>query len=160
MQQPSAHRPNSATWDYGLGQPVTVATAAYPGRRFPARIVYVGDVIDVERRTVRARVEVNNPGGSLKPGMFATALIDIGGGNRIIVVPRDAVQEVEGRQIVWVPGARPGEFRMQPVELGASVDDQRVQIRSGLTEGQQIVVAGAFTLKAELSRAEFGGHGH
>ncbi len=143
-----------------LGQPVTVTTAAYPGRRFPARIVYVGDVIDVERRTVRARVEVNNPGGSLKPGMFTTALIDIGGGNRIIVVPRDAVQEVEGRQIVWVPGARPGEFRMQPVELGASVDDQRVQIRSGLTEGQQIVVAGAFTLKAEHSRAEFGGHGH
>ena len=142
------------------GQPVLVRTAAYPGRAYSGRIVYVADVLDPERRTVRARVEVENPDRSLKPGMFATAEIEVGSGEPVVVVPREAVQEVEGQQVVWVPGDAPGEFRTQPVEVGEALEDGRVRILAGLAAGDRVVTAGAFTLKAELSKGEFGGHGH
>jgi len=75
-------------------------------------------------------------------------------------IPREAVQEVESRQVVWVPGDAPGEFRTQPVEVGEALEDGRVRILAGLATGDRVVIAGAFTLKAELSKGEFGGHGH
>ena len=144
------------------GQSANVTTAAYPNRVFPGKIVYVGDILDPEKRTVRARVEVPNEGGLLKPGMFARAEIATatGTGSRVPVVPRGAVQEVEGQTVVWVPGIRPGEFRIRPVQVGAAVDSSRVMILSGLEPGERVVLAGAFTLKSELSKGEFGGHGH
>ena len=142
------------------GQAVQVTSPAYPGRTYSGRIVYLADVLDPERRTVRARVEVENPDRSLKPGMFATAQIEVGGGEPVVVVPREAVQEVEGQQVVWVPGDGPGEFLAQPVEVGLGTEDGRVRILSGLAAGARVVIAGAFTLKAELSKSEFGGHGH
>jgi cobalt-zinc-cadmium efflux system membrane fusion protein len=142
------------------GQAAVVSTAAYPGRTFAGRIVYVADVLDPERRTVRARVEVENADRSLKPGMFATAEIEVGSGEPVVVVPREAVQDVEGRKVVWVPGDIPGQFRATPVDVGTAMEDGRVRILSGLAVGKPVVVAGAFTLKAELSKSEFGGHGH
>lgn len=144
------------------GQAVAVSTAAYPGRTFPGTIVYVGDILDPESRTVRARVEIPNPDGALKPGMFARAVIQIptGDGAAVVAVPRGAVQNVEGRTVVWVPGVELGEFRTQPVEVGDGLDGGRVAILSGLEPGDRIVTEGAFTLKAELSKSEFGGHGH
>lgn len=143
-----------------VGQPVTVTTSAYPDRTFDGRIVYMGDILDPARRTVRARVEVDNPGGVLKPGMFATASIRVAGGTTVVAVPRGAVQNVEGRQVVWVPGDEPGRFTARPVDVGQSLDGGRVEIISGLVPGELIVTEGAFTLKAQLSRGEFGGHGH
>lgn len=143
-----------------VGQPVTVRTTAYPDRAFDARIVYLGDILDLERRTVRARVEVANPAGALKPGMFATAAISVGDGAAVVVVPREAVQLVEGRQVVWVPGDEAGAFTARPVTVGEALDGDRIEILSGLQPGERLVTSGAFTLKAELSKSEFGGHEH
>lgn len=143
------------------GQPVTVTTAAYPDRTFDGQIVYVGDILDPETRTVRARVEVDNPDGALKPGMFATASIRVEGSADVLVVPRSAVQTLdEGGQVLWVPGDERGEFRARTVETGALIEGDRIEIHSGVAAGDSIVVEGAFTLKAELSRGEFGGHDH
>ena len=142
------------------GQEASVAVAAYPGRTFPGRIVYLGDVLNPSTRTVRARVEVENPGRVLKPGMFATATIRTAVGAEVPTVPRDAVQEVDGRTVVWVPGGRPGEFRMRPVTVGEPLGDGTVVIRSGLQPGERVVIAGAFTLRSELSKGEIGEHGH
>lgn len=144
-----------------VGQSVAVTTTAYPGRTFPGRIVYIGDVLDAAKRTVRARVEIPNPNGALKPGMFATATIQVGGGGpALAVVPQDALQEFEGRRVVFVPGDRPGEFRPIPVEVGETIDGNRVIILSGLAPGSRIVTAGAFALRSELSKGEIGEHGH
>lgn len=143
-----------------LNQPVTVTTTAYPDRNFDGRIVYIGDILDPARRTVRARVEVDNPAGVLKPGMFARASIRVAGASTVVVVPRGAVQDVEGRQVVWVPGDEPGHFTVRPVEVGQTLGGGRVEILSGLQPGDRIVTAGAFTLKAQLAKGEFGGHGH
>lgn len=141
-------------------QPVTVTTAAWPGRTFTGRVVYIADVLDAASRTVRARVEVDNALRMLKPGMFASAAIELAGDVPVVAVPREAVQEVDGRQVVWVPGASPGRFVARTVQVGASTSDGRIRIIAGLAAGDSLVVVGAFTLKAELSKSEFGGHGH
>lgn len=142
------------------GQPVSVTVTAYPDREFPARIVYVGDVLNPEKRTAQARVEIPNPEGVLKPGMFATASIRTGSGGAVAVVPQEAIQEFEGRTVVFVPGDEAGEFRASPVELGETLDGNRVVIRSGIAPGGRIVVAGAFALRSELAKGEIGEHGH
>lgn len=144
-----------------VGQSVVVTTAAYADRSFPGRIVYIGDILDPSKRTVRARVEIPNGDGALKPGMFATANIQVGvGGPPLVVVPQDAVQEVEQKQVVFVPGDRAGEFRALPVEVGETLEGGRVVIRSGLAAGARIVIAGAFALRSELAKSEIGEHGH
>lgn len=139
-----------------VGQPVDVTVTACPGRVFPGRIVYVGDVLDLAKRTVRARIEVPNTGAVLKPGMFARAVVQVGSGSPAVVVPRDAVQDMGREQVVFVPGARPGEFRTVPVEVGESVEGNRVVIRAGLEAGARVVTAGAFALRSALAKSEIG----
>lgn len=141
--------------------PVEVTTAALPGRSFPGRIAYVGDILDPATRTVRARVELPNENGALKPGMFATATIRAGEGDAAsAAVPLEAVQEVEGSPSVFVPGDEPGEFVVRPVEVGAPIEGDRILIRSGLRPGDAVVTAGAFTLRSELASGEIGEAGH
>ena len=144
----------------GSGQDVEVTTAAYPNRVFTGRIVYVGEIVDPNSRTVPARVELTNPDGALRPGMFATATISLGqGGAPAMVVPVAAIQEIEGRQVVFVPGDEPGEFRAVPVQVGSSSADG-VIIVSGLQTGDSVVTSGAFLLRSELAEGEIGEHGH
>lgn len=144
-----------------VGQSVAVTVTAYPGRSFPGNIVYLGAVLDAARRTIPARVEVPNASGALKPGMFASASIQVGGaGAPTVVVPQDAVQEVDGKSVVFVPGERLGEFRTVRVEVGETLGDNRVTILSGLVSGARIVVSGAFALRSELAKSEIGEGGH
>jgi cobalt-zinc-cadmium efflux system membrane fusion protein len=143
------------------GQSVAVLVSAYPSRSFPGRIVYVGDVLDPAKRTVRARVEIPNRDAALKPGMFATANIQVGGGGPpMAVVPQDAVQTVEGKLVVFVPGDARGEFRAVPVDVGPTTDGNRIVILSGIAPGSRVVTVGAFALRSELSKGEIGEHGH
>lgn len=140
-----------------VGQAVSVSTDAFPSRTFPGRIVYVGDVVDPVKRTVRARVEIPNPSGALRPGMFARASIRVGGGGVIAAsVPQAAVQHVEGKTVVFVPGGKPGEFRAIPVQLGESIPGGRVVLTAGLAAGARVVVEGAFTLRSEMEKGEIG----
>ena len=144
-----------------VGQTVAVTVTAYPGRTFPGRIVYLGAVLDAARRTVPARVEIPNVNRALKPGMFASASIQVGeGGPPVVVVAQDAIQEVEGKTVVFVPGNKPGEFRTVVVTVGEPVDGRRVTVLSGLTAGARVVVAGAFALRSELAKSEIGEGGH
>lgn len=142
------------------GQQVTVTTAAYPDRVFEGSIVYLADILDPERRTVYARVEVENPDGALRPGMFAAAGITLPEGSPVVVVPREAVQDVEGQRIVWLPGPEPWEFHGRPVVTGRDLAGSRIEVLSGLAAGERVVAQGAFTLKSEHEEAEFGGHVH
>jgi cobalt-zinc-cadmium efflux system membrane fusion protein len=142
------------------GQGVTVTTAAYPESTFHGSIVYLADIVDPERRTVHARVEVPNPDRLLRPGMFATAGIAVPEGTPVVSVPRDAIQTVDEMDVVWVPGDEPGEFVGRPVVTGQEFLGGNIEVLSGLQEGEPFVVRGAFTLKAEHDEGEFGGHAH
>lgn len=140
-----------------VGQMVSVSTDAFPNRAFPGRIVYVGDVVDPVKRTIRARVEIPNQSGALRPGMFARASIRVGGGGVVAAsVPQAAVQHVEGKNVVFVPGSKPGEFRAIPVQVGESIQGGRVVLTAGLSAGARVVVEGAFTLRSEMEKSEIG----
>lgn len=144
-----------------IGQSVSVTVTAYPGRVFPGRIVYLGAELDAARRTVPARVEIPNANRALKPGMFANASVQVGeGGTPVVVVARDAIQEVDGKTVVFVPGSKPGQFRTVQVTVGEPVGDRRVTVLAGLTAGARVVVAGAFALRSELAKSEIGAGGH
>lgn len=121
-------------------------------------IAWVGPQVDEATRTVKARVELSNPNGDIRPGLFVTAKVAVENSPAAIVVPKSALQTFEGRTVIFVrtdKGLEP-----MPVEIGRQNDDS-VEIISGLTTGQTYVSHGAFTLKAQLSKNAFGdGHNH
>ncbi|MEX1258548.1 MAG: efflux RND transporter periplasmic adaptor subunit [Gemmatimonadota bacterium] len=144
-----------------VGQSVEVTTAAFPDRVFPGRIGYLGAILDPVTRTIDARVELPNPDAALRPGMFAHAVIQIpGGGGPTVVVPAEAIQDIEGQPSVFVPTEVPGEFRPTPVDVGQTVANGLVEIRAGLEPGALIVLTGAFALRSELAAGEIAEDGH
>lgn len=145
----------------GDGTRVSLSTPAWPERTFEGRIVYIAPVLDTVTRTARARIEVANPDGALRPGMFATASTNPGGGAAPVpAVPRAAIQELEGRTVVFIPGNEAGAFRAVPVTIGADLPGGLVAVTDGLAIGDSVVVAGAFLLRSELAAGEIGEHGH
>ena len=134
------------------GLAVEVSVRAYPGKTFPARITYVGDALDPETRTVEVRCELNNPGRQLKTEMFATLTIQTGGSREAVVAPLEALQNVDGEEVLFVPEGRVS-FRVRRVRVGRH-SDSVVEIVSGLQAGEKVVVSGAFRLKSELLKAQ------
>jgi RND family efflux transporter MFP subunit len=137
---------------------VTITTSIYPGSEFPGKITYISDLIDEKLRTVKIRVEVDNKQGFLKPNMYVQGRIE----NRLeqkdlLTVPEQAVQNLDGEKVVFVR-EQGDKFVVRHVTLGYKVGDNRI-ITQGLSEGEQIVVSGAFYIKAEMSKATFG-HAH
>lgn len=130
-----------------LGDAVEVTIASYPGERFDGRISYRYPEVDSERRTARIRIELPNPDGRLRPGMFGTARTTVEVASEAITVPRDAVMHTGERALVFVETEQ-GEYMAQEVELGAEAGD-RVQILAGIQEGDRVVARAGFILDAE-----------
>lgn len=143
----------------GVGDRVEVRLDARPDEALAGELAYVADQVDPESRTVRARVDLPNPGRRLKPGMFAR--VSMAGGEEaaaVLAVPRSAVQRDGGESIVFVRTA-PGRFERREVEIGRTTDDL-VEILGGLAEGDEVVTEGAFLLRSQASAEELGGHHH
>lgn len=154
---------NSAMWlmieasetDAGAlqpGQAVDLAVRSLPSVGFSGELDWVSGSLDRASRTLTARARFNNPDGVLRDGMFGTARIQVGDAADRTLVPIDAVQEIEGQDIVFVPGEESGHFRALPVTTGAE-NDQAVEILAGLAPGDPVVVSGAFDLKSALTAA-------
>jgi cobalt-zinc-cadmium efflux system membrane fusion protein len=123
-------------------------------------VTYVSQIIDRETRTARARVELDNPHGTLRPGLYATVRVDVDSVPAPVVIPRNAVQVVDDENVVFVEDG--DGFVPTPVHLGRS-DRDRVIILSGLAPGQRYVEQGAFELKAHIVTSGIdphAGHGH
>ncbi|MDX1982316.1 MAG: efflux RND transporter periplasmic adaptor subunit [Bryobacteraceae bacterium] len=131
-----------------VGMGVKIRVQAYPGQIFSGRITRFGEQLDAETRTVQARVELANPGGWLKPEMYATGEISVAGSESAVFVPQAAVQQVNGQPTVFVQtGADRFEARL--VEAGRSLDGQ-IRIIEGLGAGERVVVEGSYILKSQL----------
>jgi len=137
----------------GLGQDVVITAEAIPGETFTGRIDFVGEV-EPQTRAARIRVRLANPSGRLLPGMFVRALVTVPGSVETLVIPREAVQTVEGSTIVFLETG-PGRFEPVPVTVGTAYDGL-LEVTSGLQEGDRIAARGAFTLKGELLKDELG----
>ncbi|MHB1291281.1 MAG: efflux RND transporter periplasmic adaptor subunit [Sulfuricella sp.] len=131
----------------------SVTVAAYPGEVFNGRLVYVSSVMDKETRTVKARIEVPNRDGRLKPEMFATATIYTAFNEKVLLVPENAVLLVQGQPTLFV--AEEGGYEARPVEIGERRNGL-VIIKSGVIAGENVVVSGAYALKARLLKSQIG----
>lgn len=136
---------------FRAGQPVQFRVAAYPDRTFPGTVSLVADMVNPKTRRVTIRCAVANPDGQLKPQMFATAIIQETAPRDVIVVPQDAVQNVNGNATVFIAEDN-GHFRARTVVMGTTVDG-RCEIKSGLRAGERLAVSGSFVLKSELLKA-------
>jgi multidrug efflux pump subunit AcrA (membrane-fusion protein) len=137
-----------------VGMPVRVYVQAYGSRGFPGRIGKLGDELDPTTRTVKVRVDVPNAGQLLKPEMYATAEIELGGSEPAMFIPAGAPQEVSGQMVVFIRGAG-DRFEVRPVQLGRTIDGAQ-EVVSGLKAGEQVVTAGSFVLKSQLLKATLG----
>jgi cobalt-zinc-cadmium efflux system membrane fusion protein len=139
------------------GQAAMVKVDAYPDIKLTGRVTYLADVLDATTRTLKARVEVANPDRKLKPEMFARIeLTPPASAAMTLAVPEDALQEIDGKKVLFVTDEKQDEFRPQTVETGRSAGGM-VEIVSGLKEGVRYAVKGSFILKSELKKGELEG---
>ncbi len=129
------------------GQKATVRVNAYPGETFTGSIAYVYPMLKAETRTVPVRIELPNPGGKLKPAMYAEVEIPVGAKAPVVTVPTSAVIDSGQRQVVLVQLGE-GRFEPRPVKLGARGGDF-VQVLEGVKEGETVVVSANFLIDAE-----------
>lgn len=134
-----------------INQSLTVEVAAYPGRQFSGRIAKVGDALNPQTRMVEVRCLIDNPGRVLKTEMYAVTRIASTVGRRVLVVPKSALQDIDGRTVVFV--ARDGRtFEKREVQTGYQAGEL-VEVLSGARPGERVVTAGSFLLKSELQKS-------
>ncbi len=121
---------------------------AWPERTFRGKVGAILPDVNAATRTVRARIEVANPGAQLKPGMFANIAITAGHGKDAVLVPSEAVIRTGERNVVIVSEGD----RMVPVavEVGQELGG-RSEILKGLQAGARVVASGQFLLDSEAS---------
>ena len=141
-----------------LGDVATVLLEAYPGERFRGRVTHISDTVDRDSRTPKIRCEVSNPSRRLKLDMYATIQLPGQGDRRALMVPTGAVQQMEGRTVVFVR-EEPNEFQIRVVKTGAEMQGW-VEIESGVKAGETVATRGSFVLKSEHLKAELGEAGH
>ena len=135
-----------------VGQEVEMRTDARPGEAFRGRVAFIVPVIDQATRTAKVRLEFPNPDGLLHAGQLVTARVLADpklATDEVLAIPRSAIEQVEGKTIVFVQAGE--AFERRSVLLGTSGGD-RVEVRKGLMAGERVAVDGAFLLKSELLR--------
>ncbi|CAG0994607.1 Cobalt-zinc-cadmium resistance protein CzcB [Gammaproteobacteria bacterium] len=140
------------------GQTALVTVSPYPEKTLKGKVSYISEVIDPETRGVKVRVEVQNGKGVLKPEMFATVKISTSEKEKVLAVPESALQREGDKSIVFV-AIDEHEFEERAVEVGPRLNGLH-RIISGLKEGENVVVKGAFTLKSEGQKGELAEHEH
>lgn len=131
-----------------LGQPAEIHLASYPDKVLTGRISDIGPILDPTIRTAKVRIEVPNPGGILRLGMFATATLRSKTNKTHAVVPATAILHLHDRDWVFIPA---GDKQFQRVEItdGEMLPGGKQVILSGISSGQQ-VVGNVLALEATL----------
>ena len=127
-----------------------ITTKAYPGETFIGDLVNVGGIVDETTRTTKVIFTVPNPDGRLKAGMFAEVSIDVGTPEEALTVPKAAVIEAGGKRLIYVH-TQPETFVAREVSI-VQTDGEDVAIRSGVAEGERVVVTGGYQLWSQSLR--------
>lgn len=138
--------------EYELGsiQPganVMIKVRSLPERIFEGRVALVYPRVAKETRTTQVRVEITNPDGVLLPDMYADVEIETGNGGPVIAVPDSAIIDTGTRQLVILDRGD-GRFEPRPVNIGFR-GEGFTEVREGIAEGDQVVVAANFLIDAE-----------
>ena len=134
-----------------VGTPAEITLPYAPGQPQTGQVSYLYDQLDAQARTVQARIAVPNPGGKLKPGMYATVTLTGSETTPRPVVPEEAVIRTGSREVV-VLALGDGRFRPAEVVAGSS-SDGRVQILEGLEGGEEVVTSAQFLIDSEARLA-------
>ncbi|MDR1256274.1 MAG: efflux RND transporter periplasmic adaptor subunit [Spirochaetaceae bacterium] len=132
-----------------MGLPCEITLDAYPNDRFRGRISEISPVINVSSRTMRIKVNVENPGNMLKAGMFANVKIITEEKNNVITVPETAVLQRGGERFVYTVEPDPSDAnfkiaRRMTVTTGLNIDNM-IEVTDGIKAGDMIVVRGQTT---------------
>lgn len=129
-----------------VGQTVEISSPSMPGKPMTGRVVMIYPFLDPKTRTVKARVELPNPGLKLKPEMYVSVQLKVALGSAV-VLPVSAVIDSGKQQVVWVE-REPGIFEPRQVQLGQRSGD-KVQVLSGIKPGEKVAVSGAYLIDSE-----------
>jgi multidrug efflux pump subunit AcrA (membrane-fusion protein) len=129
-----------------LGQRASLTLSYWPDKKWHGRVSYILPTVDEKTRTVKVRIEVDNPKNELKPEMFGDVVIDTAP-RRAVTVPEDAVIVTGTRKLVFVAL---GEGRLQPREIETGVHtDGAYEVKAGLREGDHVATGATFLLDSE-----------
>ncbi|MBK9614355.1 MAG: efflux RND transporter periplasmic adaptor subunit [Uliginosibacterium sp.] len=135
------------------GMPVEASAAGFSGQVFKGRVQAILPEVEASTRTLKARIELANPGGKLAPGMFVR--IALGGTAKAgLMIPSEALIRTGTRSVVMLAEGE-GKFRPVDVQTGQEANGQ-IEIASGLTAGQKVVISGQFLLDSEASLRSVG----
>jgi len=132
-----------------LGRHVEARLTAYPGQPFMGRVIGILPEANADTHTVRVRIELDNPDGRLRPGMFAEVRLEIGQQTPVLYVASEAVIRTGTRAVVIVAGEQ-SRFIPTQVKTGADVDGKTIIVK-GLTQGQTVVASGQFLIDSEAN---------
>jgi len=129
-----------------VGQKATMTLSYLRGRTFSGKVTFIHPFLSEDTRTVKVRLEFDNPDMTLRPEMFAKVSLEAAGGEGL-VVPTSAIVGTGSRDIVFVDLGE-GHFEPRVVTLGTRLADD-TEILSGLTEGERVVASGNFLIDSE-----------
>jgi len=139
-----------------VGDPARVRVAT-GDRSWDGKVVAIGAALDPQARTLPARIQLANPDGALRSGMFVNVTLTSDRGRDDVVVPSGAVQLLGDKRVAFTPM---GGDRFQSHDLTVGVEQQDwVEVRKGLSAGDEVVTQGSFELKSLLQKAMLGGAG-
>jgi Cu(I)/Ag(I) efflux system membrane fusion protein len=149
----NAELPESLAAQVRPGTAAQARTAAFPSQIFAGRVSAILPEVSAATRTLKARIEIANPGSQLVPGMFATVAIASPRRAEAVLVPTEAVIATGTRTVVMVAeddaqGRR--RYRSVDVEAGAEAGG-KTEIRKGVEPGMKVVVSGQFLVDSESS---------
>ena len=145
----NAEVPESAAAQVRPGMAVRATSPALPGMAFDGKVEALLPEVSAATRTLKARIELANPGGKLVPGMFATIHMAPAQGRAALLVPAEAVIQT-GERTVVITVSGDGRFAPADVVTGAEADGQ-TEVLKGLEEGQKVVASGQFLIDSEAS---------
>ncbi len=134
------------------GDRAEMKLASIPGQVFSGQVGYIYPYAEAKTRTVKVRLEVDNPDLLLRPDMFADVIIHAQRQNDALVIPEEAVVRSGEREQVFVVRA-PGKFEPREVTLGLSAQG-KVQVIAGLHAGEQVVTSSQFLIDSESKLRE------
>jgi multidrug efflux pump subunit AcrA (membrane-fusion protein) len=137
-----------------VGQKATATVPDVPGATYEGTISNLGQEFDPTTRMIQVRITITHPDARLRPEMLASAQFGSGEGVPALFVPQEAVQQVNGEDVVFVQAA-PDSFRVQAVELG-EIMRGKVRVIHGLSAGQKVISQGSFVAKSELLKSSIG----
>ena len=149
--------PGSRLSSIHSGQSATV-TLKEKSRSYHGKVINIHHRLDQKTRTAGVRLEIENSEDDLHPGMFVEAEIMAGSGEKVLLLPEQAIQRQGAELIVFVE-EEPGHFERREVRIGGA-SMGLVPLISGVKEGERVVVKGAFALASELAKAGFEVHNH